>query len=264
MAADSPGAAGFIHVANDMTGSRDPAIAIPRAVNGALNAAKASVKARLNRFVFTSSSFAVTQPRPGKVFTLTAESFNDEAVERVKTPGADGETVYSASKVEAERALSRWVEESRTSLVVNTVQPNANIGPLINAEKQGYPTSAKWVKKLWDHDYDSLKGTPPQHFINVQDDARLHVIGLVHPQLRGERLFAVAAPVSLRDIVEILRKSYPFKHWDNFPDNEIDLSTFEPSKRAEELLVEAYGAGFAGVEESVRANAADLAAGMDY
>lgn len=103
-----------------MQGSRDPAVAIPRAVNGALNAAKASAKAGLKRFVFTSSSFAVTQPKPGKVFTLTSESFNDEAVERVKTPGADGATVYSASKVEAERALSRWVEESQTSLVVNT------------------------------------------------------------------------------------------------------------------------------------------------
>ncbi|KAI3550021.1 aldehyde reductase [Colletotrichum abscissum] len=252
------GAVGFIHVANDMQGSRDPAVAIPRAVNGALNAAKASSEADLKRFVFTSSSFAVTQPKPGKVFTLTAESFNEEAVERIKQPGADGETVYSASKVEAERALSRWAKENKSSLIINTVQPNANIGPLINAEKQGYPTSARWVKKLWDQDYDSLRNTPPQHFVNVQDDARLHVIGLVHPQVRGERLFAIAGPVNLQDIIEILRESYPFKHWEDFPTNERDLSSFIPSRRAEELLIEAYGTGFIGLVESVKGNAANL------
>ncbi|KAF9872767.1 aldehyde reductase [Colletotrichum karsti] len=256
------GALGFIHVANDMTGSRDPAVAIPRAVNGALNALKSSAKAGLKRFVFTSSSFAVTQPKPGKVFTLTEDSFNVEAVERCKQPGADGETVYSASKVEAEWAISKWVEENKPSLVVNTVQPNANIGPLINAAKQGYPTSARWVKKLWDHDYDSLRGTPPQHYINVQDDARLHLVGLAHPGVRGERIFAIAAPVNLRGIVEILRKSFPQKKWEDFPDGgEEDRAVYVPSKRAEELLREAYGHGFVGLEESVRGNAADLAAG---
>ncbi|KAH8896159.1 aldehyde reductase [Thozetella sp. PMI_491] len=255
------GASGFIHVANDMQGSRNPDIAIPRAVNGALSALKSSANAGLKRFVFTSSSFAVTQPKPGKVFTLTVESFNDEAVERVKTPGADGETVYSASKVEAERAITRWVNKNQPSLVVNTVQPNANIGPLINAAKQGYPTSSRWVKMLWDHDYIALKGTPPQHFINVQDDARLHVIGLAHPQVMGERLFAIAAPVNLQDIVVILRKLYPPKKWDDFPENDRDLSTYQPSQRAEQLLRESYGTGFVGLEESVRGNAADLAAG---
>nr|XP_036581831.1 aldehyde reductase [Colletotrichum truncatum]KAF6790274.1 aldehyde reductase [Colletotrichum truncatum] len=114
------GAAGFVHVANDMQGSRDPKIAIPRAVEGVLNALKSSAQAGLKRFVFTSSSFAVTQPKPGKVFTLTKDSYNDEAVERVRQSTYDGETVYSASKVESERAISKWVKENNCSLVVNT------------------------------------------------------------------------------------------------------------------------------------------------
>ena len=104
-----------------MTHSTDPNIAIPRAVNGALNALKASAKVPgLKRFVFTSSSFAATQPKPGKKFTITAESYNDEAVERAWKPNADGETVYSASKVEAERAIFKWVKENKPSLIVNT------------------------------------------------------------------------------------------------------------------------------------------------
>lgn len=107
-------------------------------------------------------------------------------------------------------------------------------------------------------DYDSLKGTPAQHFVNAQDDARLHVIGLAHPAVQGERIFAIAGPVSLNDIVNVLRKLYPQKKWGDFPDDGQDLSVIEPIQRAEQLLKEAYGTGFIGLEESVKANAADL------
>lgn len=104
-----------------MTHATDPNVAVPRAVNGALNALKASAKVPgLKRFIFTSSSFAATQPKPEKKFTITTESYNDEAVERARKPNADGETVYSASKVEAERAIFKWVKENKPSLIVNT------------------------------------------------------------------------------------------------------------------------------------------------
>lgn len=115
------GAAGFVHVANDMTGSPDPAVAIPRAVNGALDALAACHKEPgLKRFVFTSSSFAVTQPKPNVEFTVTTDTFNEEAVARAKLPDPDGETVYSASKVECERAIAKWLQEHDSKLVVNT------------------------------------------------------------------------------------------------------------------------------------------------
>ena len=139
------------------------------------------------------------------------------------------------------------------------VQPNANIGPLINSAKQGYPTSARWVQALWNREYDPLLNTAPQHYINVQDDARLHIIALAHPDVQSERIFAIAAPVSMQDIIVILRKLHPTRHWDDFPNNDKDLSIVEPSKRAEALLREAYGSGFIGLEESVRGNAQDLA-----
>ncbi|KAH8775268.1 aldehyde reductase [Diaporthe sp. PMI_573] len=254
------GAAGFIHVAHDMRGSRDPAVHIPRTVNGALNSLKAAAtEPGLRRFVYTSSSFAVTQPKPNKQFTVTTSTFNEEAVERCKQPNPPGETVYSAAKVAAERAIEQWVRENKPTFVVNTLQPNANIGPLINSAKQGYPTSARWVQALWNKDYDSLENAPPQHYINVQDDARLHIVALAHPDVQSERIFAIAAPVSMQDIIVILRKLYPTRQWDDFPNNDKDLSIVEPSKRAEALLREAYGSGFIGLEESVRGNAQDLA-----
>lgn len=76
--------------------------------------------------------------------------------------------------------------------------------------------------------------------------------------MRGERIFPIAGPVNLNDIISALRKLYPQKRWEDFPDNTRDLSVFEPSQRAEQLLREAYGLSFTGLEESVKQNAADL------
>lgn len=73
----------------------------------------------MKRFVYTSSSFAATLPKPGERFTISTNTFNNEAVERAWKPNASGETVYAASKVEAERAIMKWVDENKSSLIVN-------------------------------------------------------------------------------------------------------------------------------------------------
>ena len=240
----------------------------------------------MKRFVYTSSSFAATIPKPGKRFTVFANTFNNEAVEDALISDPDGATVYAASKVEAERAILKWIDENKPLLIVNRskhvlsgtwlrerpsnlssfadlrctviVCPNANIGSLISSANQGYPTSAQWVKALWDSDYASVQNTPPQHFVNVQDDARLHVIALANPEVKGERIFPIAGPFNINDIISVMRKLYPQREWEDIPDNTRDLSVFEPSQRAEQLLKEAYGNSFTGLEESVKSNAADL------
>lgn len=103
-----------------MTGSTDPHIAVPRAVAGALNALTALTKEPGHkRFVYTSSSFAATLPKPGLRFTVHENTYNDEAVQRVWQHEPPGDAVYAASKVESERALRRWVEEHKPDLAIN-------------------------------------------------------------------------------------------------------------------------------------------------
>lgn len=46
-------------------------------------------------------------PKPNKMFTITVDSYNDDTIERTSQLGADGSTVYSASKVAIERANSK-------------------------------------------------------------------------------------------------------------------------------------------------------------
>ena len=131
---------------------------------------------------------------------------------------------------------------------------------MISAANQGYPTTARFVKGLWGGDYEALRGNPPEHFVNVQDVGRLHVVGLANPDVKGERILAATAPFNFNGIIEVLRRICPERKWEDYPDDEVDLSTFEAAGRAEELLSGAYGAGFVGLEESVRGNAADLMA----
>ena len=106
-----------------MTHSPGADAAINRAIDGALNALEACTKRRssIKRFVYTSSSFAATQPKPNVRFSIAVDSYNDEAVQRAHQPNPDGETVYAASKVLTERALVNYVEAlgDRCPLVMN-------------------------------------------------------------------------------------------------------------------------------------------------
>ncbi|KAL2672920.1 hypothetical protein Neosp_013638 [[Neocosmospora] mangrovei] len=195
----------------------------------------------MKRFVYTSSSYAATFPSPNKKVVITTETFNDEAATRAKLPDPEGDIVYAASKVEAERQIMAWVKENKPDFVVN----------------MGYPTSSRWVKALCG-DYDIDFKIPAQHFVNVQDDARLHCIALAHPSVEFERVFAVAGPLKSNAIIDILNRQFPQKGYKHVLDDEDDLAVFEPTRRAEELLAEVYGTGFSSLEESVLANAAEL------
>lgn len=120
------GASGFVHVASDMSNSTDPGLVIGNAVNGVLNALRAAKKEGegMKRFVYTSSSTAATLPKPGEVFSVTAESWNNDAVEMAwKTDAVvekDAFVVYAASKTESERAAWKWARETEHDFVINT------------------------------------------------------------------------------------------------------------------------------------------------
>jgi nucleoside-diphosphate-sugar epimerase len=127
------GATGFVHVASDISFSDDPNVVITSTVNGVKNALTSAAKeAGMKRFVFTSSSAAATLPKPGKKFTITANSWDDEAVKNAWNGKTDGFSsypfmVYSAGKTEGERAVWDWVKDNKPHFVVNTGKPGFNM-----------------------------------------------------------------------------------------------------------------------------------------
>jgi nucleoside-diphosphate-sugar epimerase len=254
------GASGLAHVATPVMASYDPNTAIPVVVNGALNALQSAAKeSSVKRVVLTSSSTAAASPQPNVEFSMDEHTWNETAVKAAWAPppyeGLQRRLdVYSASKTQSEQAAWEWVKEHKPNFVLNSVLPNANIGKVLSPEHQGYPSTVGWIKALWNgfDGAEDLKFNPPQYFVNVQDNARVHVAALIYPDVQNERLFAFAAPYTWNDILAIFRKLYPgHKFIDDIPNIGKDLSTVA-NKRAEELVKRFGRPGWSSLEESIK------------
>jgi nucleoside-diphosphate-sugar epimerase len=255
------GASGFIHVATPVMQSYDPNEAVPMVVNGILHVLQACYKeSGIKRVVMTSSSTAAANPQPNKVFTMDEKTWNTSAVEAAWAPppyeGLQRRLdVYSASKTQSEQAAWKFMEEQKPGFVLNTVLPNANIGHILSVEHQGYPSTAGWVRALWDgfEGHKDLEYNPPQYYINVQDNARVHVAALIFPDVNGERLFSFAYPFNWNDILAVFRKLYPGRKFiDDYPNLGRDLSKVS-NGRAEELVKRMGRPRWESLEASVKA-----------
>ena len=157
--------------------------------------------------------------------------------------------------MQSEQAAWKFMDEEKPGFVLNTVLPNANMGHILSVEHQGYPSTAGWIRALWDgfKGHEDLKYNPPQYYINVQDNARVHVAALIFPDVKGERLFSFAYPYTWNDILAIFRKLYPQKEFMvDIPDLGRDMSKVA-NGRAEELVKRLGRPGWASLEESVKA-----------
>ncbi|KAH8811169.1 hypothetical protein F5884DRAFT_267019 [Xylogone sp. PMI_703] len=257
------GASGLIHVATPVMQYYDPNIGIPMVVNGALNALKSAAKEpTLKRVVMTSSSTAAASPQPNKEFVMDENTWNEDAVKAAWAPppyeGLQRRLdVYSTSKTQAEQAAWKFMREEKPGFVLNTVLPNANMGKILSPEHQGFPSTDGWIKALWDGFKDEegkqIMYNPPQYYINVQDDARVHVAALIYSDVQNERLFAFAHPYNWNDILAILRQCFPkHKFIDDIPDIGEDKSKVA-NQRAEELLKRISDLpGWTSLEESIK------------
>lgn len=263
------GASGLAHVATPVYKYNDPNIGIPLCINGALEALKAAAKEPgLQRVVLTSSSTAASAPLPGQIFVMDDSTWNHDAVKAAWAPPpydnpsryAD---VYAASKMQSEEAAWKWVQENKPHFVLNAVLPNANFGNILSVEHQGYPSTSAWVKAAWNgftgDEGKTAVSFPAQHFVDVQDDACIHVAALIYSDVQNERLYAFASPYNWNDILRVLRKLYPDRKFiDDLPNVGEDKSIVS-NERAEELLKRYSGSGWKTLEESVKRNVEGLA-----
>jgi hypothetical protein len=158
--------------------------------------------------------------------------------------------------MQSEQAAWKFIREEQPMFTLNAVLPNANLGLVLSPEHQGAPSTVGWLKALWNgfasEDEKALSKNPPQYFINVQDNARVHVAALISPDVNNERLFTFAKPYNWNDILAIYRKHYPeHKFIDDLPDLGRDLSKVA-NGRAEELLKRFDLPGWTSLEQSVK------------
>ncbi|KAL5360728.1 NAD(P)-binding protein [Aspergillus floccosus] len=256
---------GIIHVAADVSMNPDPSVMIPNAVKTTLNILKAASKRpAVQRVVLTSSSTAVYTPSPNdEGMAITQDTWNNEAVRMAwdeQTPlHAKGYAVYAATKTEAERMAFKWVEENNHPFVLNSVLPSITFGKILAPEIRGSTQSL--IRNILRGDGSAMNFIPPQWYVDVVDNARLHVAALLSPSVTFERIFAFAAPQNWTEVIRILRKLRP----DNSvippepKDEGCDLSDVLPSKRAEEILRSFFGRpGWVQLEDSIAEGISDL------
>ncbi|KAL9074345.1 MAG: hypothetical protein Q9161_002331, partial [Pseudevernia consocians] len=159
------GVSGVAHVASVLTFDPDPNKVIPAVVDGAVNAATSAAKQpSVKRFVYTSSSSAITAPKPNVEFTISTHNWNDEDVEAAWKPppyeAGRAWATYGASKTQAEQEMWKFVKEQKPGFIMNAVLPNANMGEVLS-DKQPASTGA-WVKSIYNGNFDAVKDLPPQ------------------------------------------------------------------------------------------------------
>ena len=254
------GAAGAIHVATPVMQSLDPNEAVPTVVAGAINILTAAAKEpSVKRVVLASSSTAASAPKPNLEFVIDENTWNHEDVEAAwKPPPYEGVArklaVYSASKMQSEEAAWKWMKDNKPAFTLSTVLPNGNMGLVLDPENQGTPSTVGWLKALFNgfEGQEDLQKNPPQYYVNVQDNARVHVGALIGPDVKNERLFAFAHPYNWNDILAIFRELYPEQKFiSDYPNLGRDLSKVA-NERAEELVKRFGRPGWTSLKDSVK------------
>lgn len=218
----------------------------------------ANKESSIKRFVLTSSSTAALSPQPDVKLTVTNDSWNDAAIEAAWAPPPYEQSrayiVYSAAKTQGEQELWKVAKEENLHFEVTSILPNANFGKLLDPSQKQSSTPS-WITGVYNQKAipEQLKGFPPQYMVDVVDTARLHVAALTDPDVKNERVFAFGETYNWDSLLAACRKARPDATWPEEGDSREDLSVIVPRARAEEILKRNFGEGFAGLEQTLKA-----------
>lgn len=141
-----------VHVASAMNLQADAQKMISETVAGTMGVVRAAAKTpSVKQFVYTSTTATLLGYETGTPFYVTQDTWNerdpvkalewDNTAEHSQQESMEqGVVVYAASKTEAERALWKFVEESKPHFQVNSVLPGAVLGrPTYEGQLHGSP-----------------------------------------------------------------------------------------------------------------------------
>ncbi|KAL8397358.1 hypothetical protein RB594_004176 [Gaeumannomyces avenae] len=215
--------AAVVNVAAVVTMDPDPEKVIPATVSSLTDLLRTAAAERsVKRFVQCSTIATLYQigNTAGKHVTINQASWNEEAVGEAYSPPPHGPehgfVVYQASKVLAEKAAWKFVEEEKPGFVFNTVHPVTVFGPLYT--KSHASSSAGWLMSLYDG-----TGTLPEKLklthVNVKDVAVVHYAAVVDPDVKGQRIITSVEKYNWNTVLDSLRRSYPDRKFrDDIPD----------------------------------------------
>eukprot|EP01112_Ceratiomyxa_fruticulosa_P008053 TRINITY_DN2088_c0_g2_i3.p1 TRINITY_DN2088_c0_g2~~TRINITY_DN2088_c0_g2_i3.p1 ORF type:complete len:339 (+),score=86.14 TRINITY_DN2088_c0_g2_i3:122-1138(+) len=235
------GVSGVIHCANPLIGSVEYDEVVTPAVDAVRNILQSALKTpSVKRVVITSSIIASTWFYPTEGRHIDKNTWNDYSVKLASELPKDDPTkafhLYGASKTLGEKEAWKFVQENKPQFVLNTVLPSCNFGPVFDINIGG--STSSWVKDLFLGNLDNIKGVPPHSYVDVRDDAWIHVQALLNENIQDERLHAAFESFNWDGVLDVLRKQYPHhKFVDNF--QSLQDTTVWDNKRTSQLFEQA-------------------------
>ncbi len=176
---------------------KDPAELVRPAVEGTLRALRAANAAGVDRVVVTGSIASIANRE-----LPHGRPFNESDWSRPDYPTT---TAYALSKLEAERAAWKYVEEHAPSLQLTVINPGFVLGAPLDRH---YGTSLSVIERF-------MKGRDPMLpdvglvSVDVRDIARMHVLALETPASTGKRILGAAEFLSFRDMALAIKARFP-------------------------------------------------------
>ncbi|RSL95912.1 hypothetical protein CDV31_013691 [Fusarium ambrosium] len=210
------GVSAVIHLAILSDISPDPDATIPATVEAALTVCRSAAKSpSIKRFVFASTFWSAVSPVPGDTSTITnLETWNEEMVKAARAPPPYEWSrmlpVFIAAKVEAEKAVWKYVEENELPWVVNAVSPCWIMGEPLH-ERHLLPLPMQLLHQLYLGKTDAMQETSASstvYYAHVCDVATIYVAATIDPDVKGSRIQVLAGSVNWNDCLAILRTAY--------------------------------------------------------
>lgn len=255
------GVAGVAHVAADVSFLPDPDVVIKGTIAGLHNILQAAAASpTVVRFVITSSRIAVFHPRPDDDYRVDNDSYLDAFVKMAYDAPADDPArpvlSYTAGKVEGEKAAWQWVKEHKPNFVLNTVLPDLVFGEIINPRSRSGPFESSTAGRLnaiftsSDPQYFMPFAEWPAFYVDVHDVGRVHLAALIEEDVKNERLWALAYPFTLNQILDIWRKEFPNRKLPpNYPGLDVPTKITVDNSRSTELLKRQGRSDWVGLKE---------------
>lgn len=170
--------------------------AIKPALDGTLRILKAAQANGVKRVVMTSNFGAIGFSK--KSGLTTEKDWTD--------PNERGLSLYEKSKLLAEQAAWKYVEQPDVEVKLTTINPTAIFGPSLDRHVSG---SFDLLKNLA---VESKRKIPNMllNVVDVRDVAAIHLLALEHPEAAGQRFIASAdGQISMQEIVKLIQTKRP-------------------------------------------------------
>ncbi|KAI6765920.1 hypothetical protein HG530_006990 [Fusarium avenaceum] len=206
------GISAVIHLANIGEMSPDPNVAFASAEEVALNVCRSAAKEpSIQRFVLAAGLWSSVWPKPGDDSRITKDTWNEDLVKMAKAPPPYDLSrmlaVYLAARVDAEKAVWKFVEDEKLPWVVNSVAPCWLLGaPLHPRHLSLMPTQL--LQQLYLGKTEALVENTTVYYTHVSDAAVIYLAAAVDPEVKGCRIPALGKSFNWNNALAIMREAY--------------------------------------------------------